>query len=99
MEAMNVHVLFYDENFKYDGEADIEINTGAGEKLPPNCTTALIPAGLYDPKYDPKKGVWVEAATQDYIDSVKPPAPKPSEIEVLSQQVADLYYLIAMGGS
>lgn len=50
-----MHVLFYDENFKYDGEADIEINTEEGEELPPNCTTALIPAGLYDPKYDPKK--------------------------------------------
>lgn len=94
-----MHVLFYDENYKYAGEDDIEINIEEGEKLPPNSTTNPIPSGLYVPKYDPEKEEWIESATKEYIESVTPPAPKPSEIEVLSKQVADLYYLIAMGGA
>lgn len=85
-----MHVLFYDENFKYAGEDDIEINIEEGEELPPNCTTSLIPAGLYDPKYDSEKEVWVESATQEYIDGVKSPAPEPSEISVLKEQNAKL---------
>ncbi|XRP02257.1 hypothetical protein P5648_22680 [Bacillus subtilis] len=54
---------------------------------------------MYKPVFDKDKSVWRETATQEYIDSLQPPDPGPSEIEVLQKQVADLYYLIALGGS
>ncbi|MCY7858642.1 hypothetical protein P9D51_22860 [Bacillus sonorensis] len=90
-----MHVLFYDENFKYAGEDDIELNIEEGEELPPNCTTALIPAGLYDPKYDPEKDKWFESATKEYIESVTPPAPEPNPTDLLKKQNALLSLQIA----
>ncbi|MDA1478269.1 XkdX family protein [Bacillus changyiensis] len=91
-----MHVLYYDASFKYAGEDDVEIN---GDTLPPNSTTVLIPEGIYVPKYQLEKGVWVETATQEYIDSVKPSPPEPSETEILRKQVAHLYYMISIEGS
>ena len=44
------------------------------------------------------KEQWFESATQEYIDSLKPLPPEPSETEVLAEKVANLYYLVAMGG-
>ncbi|NUJ16870.1 hypothetical protein FKN04_09720 [Bacillus glycinifermentans] len=90
-----MHVLFYDENFKYAGENDIDINVEAGEKLPPNCTTTLVSEDIVDPKYEPNKDVWVEAATPEYIEKVKAPKPAPSELELLKKQNALLSYQLA----
>ncbi|MGG4324032.1 hypothetical protein [Bacillus sonorensis] len=90
-----MHVLFYDENYKYAGEDDIEINIEEGEKLPPNSTTNPIPSGLYVPKYDPEKDEWIESATKEYIESVTPPDPEPNPTELLKKQTAVLSYQIA----
>lgn len=90
-----MHVLFYDENYKYAGEDDIEINIEEGEKLPPNSTTTPIPSGLYVPKYDPEKEEWIESATKEYIESVTPPDPEPNPTELLKKQNALLSLQIA----
>lgn len=87
-----MHVLYYDKNYFYDGEEDIE-----GDVLPKNSTLKVPKEGMITPKFDVKKDEWVESATEEYIDSIKKP-PEPSEFEVLQKQVADLYYLIASGG-
>ncbi|MDI3409700.1 hypothetical protein QKW52_01530 [Bacillus sonorensis] len=86
---------FYDENYKYAGEDDIEINIEEGEKLPPNGTTTPIPSGLYVPKYDPEKEEWIESATKEYIESVTPPDPEPNPTELLKKQNALLSLQIA----
>ncbi|KAA6452711.1 hypothetical protein P4284_23955 [Bacillus swezeyi] len=90
-----MHVLFYDASFKYAGEDDININLEEDEELPSNCTTTLISEDLIDPKYDPKKNKWVEAATPEYIEKVKPTKPEPSELELLKKQNALLSYQLA----
>ena len=90
-----MHVLFYDETYKYAGEDDIEINIEEGEKLPPNSTTTPIPSGLYVPKYDPEKDEWIESATKEYIESVTPPDPEPNPTELLKKQNALLSLQIA----
>ncbi|MCY9372724.1 hypothetical protein [Bacillus haynesii] len=87
----------YDENFIYlPGE---ERELADGEALPEFYTDVKPPDGLYLPKYSTAKNKWVESATQEYIDGLQPPPPEPSEVEVLQKQVADLYYLIALGGA
>lgn len=90
-----MHVLFYDENFKYAGEGDIDVNLEAGEKLPPNCTSTLSSGNLIDPKYDPEKDKWIEATTPEYIEQIKPSKPAPSELELLKKQNALLSYQLA----
>ncbi|MCY8265611.1 hypothetical protein [Bacillus haynesii] len=92
--------------FKYDQETFLLIDNDVigrneeGEYDIPDGWTDVSPApGLYIPKFYPDKKVWKETATQEYIDSLMPPDPGPSEIEVLQKQVADLYYLIALGGA
>ncbi|MEK5100390.1 MULTISPECIES: hypothetical protein [Bacillus] len=85
-----MHVLFYDENYKYVGEDDF-----SGEELPPNSTTTPIPKGLYAPKYDPEKAEWIESATKEYIESVTPPAPEPNPTDLLKKQNALLSLQIA----
>lgn len=90
-----MHVLFYDENLMYAGEGDIEINLEAGEEMPPNCTTTSVSVDIINPKYDPQKDVWVEAATPEYIEKIKPTKPHPSELELLKRQNALLSYQLA----
>ncbi|MEK5500460.1 hypothetical protein [Bacillus sp. FSL M8-0168] len=90
-----MHVLFYDENYLFAGETNIEINAEKGEKLPPNCTTTLIPEGLYLPKYDSEKDKWIESATKEYIESVTPPDPEPNPTDLLKKQNALLSLQIA----
>lgn len=87
----------YDENFIYIPGEERELEDE--EDLPEFYTDIKPPDGLYLPKYNATKNKWDESATQDYIDSLQPPDPGPSETEVLRKQVADLYYLIALGGS
>ncbi|MCP6683261.1 XkdW family protein [Bacillus nakamurai] len=81
-----MHVLFYDENKKYIGEADIE-----GKELPPNSTKAQLKPSMFDPEFDEIKGEWVESATQDYIDQTKGnPEPNPfmEQISTIGQQLS-----------
>jgi len=87
----------YDEDFIYIPGEDREIKDEGD--IPEFYTDVKPPDGLYKPKYNATKNKWAESATQEYIDSLQPPDPEPSETEVLQKQVADLYYLIALGGA
>lgn len=89
-----MHVLYYDKNFDYAGEEDIDV-----EVLPPNSTDVVPDPSIISPRFDKKRNVWVEALTEEYKESIKPDPPAPNEIENLQKQIADLYYLIATGGN
>lgn len=89
-----MHVLYYDENYDYAGEEDIDSDT-----LPPNSTDVVPDPSIISPRFDLKKNIWIEAATDEYKESIKPEPPAPNEVEALQKQVADIYYLLAMGGS
>ncbi|MGG1103294.1 hypothetical protein ABES74_04370 [Bacillus subtilis] len=86
----------YDSDYNYIPGAEIFIEDG--DAIPESFTDVRPTDGLYKAKFDPNKQVWYESATQEYIDSLQPPPPEPSEVDVLAEKVADLYYLIAMGG-
>lgn len=47
--------------------------------------------GLYIPKWD---GEWIEGASQEYIDSLKPMETEPTLAEMVIQNRADLDYLL-----
>ncbi|MFP3809567.1 hypothetical protein [Bacillus sp. SIMBA_005] len=87
-----MHIYYYDENFKYQGEDVID-----DEELPKNATDVRPQEGLYLPEYDEKKRVWFESASKEYIESLQP-KPQPSKIDLMEKQVAELYYLLAVGG-
>ncbi|AKQ72703.1 MULTISPECIES: hypothetical protein [Bacillus] len=91
----------YDNEMNYVPSENKIINDG--EDIPKGYTDIPpvnpVGAGMYKPVFDKDKSEWRETATQEYIDSLQPPDPGPSEMEVLRKQVADLYYLIALGGS
>ncbi|ARC72463.1 hypothetical protein [Bacillus licheniformis] len=94
--------------FKYDKETFLLIDNDiiqpddqGNYEIPDGWTDIPFDPGLYLPKFYPDEKVWKESATKEYIESLQPPEPDPgpSETEVLQKQVADLYYLIALGGS
>lgn len=87
-----MQIFYYDENFMYIGEDVINDY----DELPKNATD-VRPEGLYLPVYDEKKKEWFESATQEYIDSLQP-KPQPSKIEIMEKEIAELYYLLAVGG-
>jgi len=92
-------VYKYDDNYVWQPGEEIEIDVENGEQIPEGYTQTQPADGLYIAKYDPDKDVWFESATQEYIDSFQPqPVTQPSKMEVIEQQIADLYYLIALGG-
>lgn len=88
-----MHIYYYDENFKYQGEDVISDY----DELPKNATSVRPQEGLYLPMYNEKKKVWSESATKEYIESLQP-KPQPSKIDLMEKQVAELYYLFALGG-
>lgn len=85
-----MHVYYYDENFKYQGEDVIDF-----DELPENATD-VRPEGLYLPKYSEKERTWSESASKEYIESLQP-KPQPSEMEIMQKEIAELYYLLAVG--
>ncbi|MER3125076.1 hypothetical protein [Bacillus pumilus] len=87
-----MHIYYYDEKFKYQGEDVIDY-----DELPKNATDVRPHEGLYLPQYDEKKRVWFESASKEYIESLQP-KPQPSKIDLMEKQVAELYYLFALGG-
>ncbi|AUZ30284.1 hypothetical protein J5TS1_27830 [Bacillus licheniformis] len=89
----------YDKKYNYIPGEEIQVDDNA--ELPDFYCEIKPPDGMYLAKFDPGKGTWFESATKEYIESLQPPGPDPgpSETEVLRKQVADLYYLIALGGS
>ncbi|BAM99157.1 hypothetical protein [Bacillus phage PM1] len=90
----------YDNEMNYVPYGNMIINDG--DNIPEGYTD--IPpvnpdgSGMYKPVFDKDKSVWRETATQEYIDSLQPPPPEPSELDILSEKVADIYYMIAIGG-
>ncbi|WFA04402.1 hypothetical protein [Bacillus sp. HSf4] len=95
-----IQVFQYDINFLLTDILIVEeIDEEGNYVLPENSTTISPPEGLYKPKFYPDENVWKESATQEYIDSMQPPPSEPSEVDNLRKQVADLYYLMALGGS
>lgn len=65
------------------------------DEIPKNATDVRLLEGLYLPKYNEEKREWSETATQEYIDSLQP-KPQPSALEIMEDQIAELYYLLAM---
>ncbi|PRS42943.1 hypothetical protein C6Y01_09955 [Bacillus sp. NMCC46] len=88
-----MHIYYFDENFKYQGEDVISDY----EEIPKNATDVRPKKGLYLPEYDADKREWFESASKEYIESLQP-TPQPSKIDLMEKQVAELYYLFALGG-
>ncbi|MBU8573829.1 hypothetical protein MKY83_13205 [Bacillus sp. FSL M8-0266] len=86
-----MHIYYFDENFKYQGEDVISDY----EEMPKNATSVRPEEGLYLPMYDEKKAVWSESATQAYIDSLQPKPPLPNDITTLKKQAALLTLQVA----
>lgn len=92
-----MHIYYYDENFKYQGEDVISDY----DELPKNATD-VRPEGLYLAVYDEKKKEWFESATQEYIDSLQPDPPPQDAVTMLKKQVALLTLQVSQmqrGGS
>ncbi|KQU11548.1 hypothetical protein ASG46_10105 [Bacillus sp. Leaf49] len=86
-----MQIFYYDDQFMYLYEDVID----DAIEIPDNATD-VQPVGFYLPKYDPKKKSWSESASKEYIDSLQP-KPQPSALEIMEEQIAELYYLLAMG--
>ncbi|MCY7832281.1 hypothetical protein MOD54_12285 [Bacillus spizizenii] len=86
----------YDQNYLYVGGEEREIQDN--EEIPKFFTDIKPPDGLYLPKFDSKKNQWVESATKEYIDSLQPSPPEPSELDKLKKQVSDLTFKLLTGG-
>ncbi|MGF9744123.1 hypothetical protein ABEX06_11600 [Bacillus safensis] len=78
-----MHIYYYDENFKYQGEDVISDY----DELPKNATD-VRPEGLYLAVYDEKKKEWFESASKEYIESLQPKPPLPNDITTLKKQAA-----------
>ncbi|MBQ4817685.1 hypothetical protein IHP72_15630 [Bacillus pumilus] len=92
-----VWVYKYDEEFVWQPGEELLVDLENGEEVPESYTSIQPQNGLYIAKFDPEKEEWHEAATQEYIDDLQPEF-KPSEIEVLRQQHAELVFTLMMGG-
>ncbi|MGN7341785.1 hypothetical protein [Bacillus paralicheniformis] len=83
----------YDEKYNYMPGEEIQVEDDA--ELPEFYCEVKPPDGLYLAKFDPGKGTWFESATKEYIESLQPPEPEASEIELLKKQNALLSYQLA----
>ncbi|MFS0663492.1 hypothetical protein AB1L06_05590 [Bacillus mojavensis] len=92
-----IQVHKYDENYMFIEPVIVEEDENGNYVIPENCTD-VEPVSFYKAKFDINKKEWYESASQKYIDSLQPPPPEPSEVDVLAEKVANLYYLVAMGG-
>ncbi|KXZ22306.1 hypothetical protein AXI58_09960 [Bacillus nakamurai] len=89
-----MQVYKYDENYIYEFPVVLEDDS----PLPDHCTTIPPSDGLYIPKFNTKTKKWVESASEEYIDSLKPLDPEPSETEKLKKVVSDVIYQLMMEG-
>ncbi|MED4374096.1 hypothetical protein P9216_24585 [Bacillus licheniformis] len=88
--------------FKYDKETFLLIDNDiiqpddkGNYEIPDGWTDIPFDPGLYLPKFYPDEKVWKESATKEYIESLQPPEPEASEIELLKKQNALLSYQLA----
>ncbi|MCY8792303.1 hypothetical protein MOE00_08235 [Bacillus inaquosorum] len=90
-----IQVYKYDDNFIFETPVIVdEIDANGGKSLPNNCTNIAPPDGMYKPKFNPGLNEWGEAATEEYITSLKPTR-EPSDLELLKQQNALLISQLA----
>ncbi|TYS25911.1 hypothetical protein FZC69_16810 [Bacillus altitudinis] len=98
-------IQVYEYNHRYELVRPIEVSQMDDEGnyvVPDQCTTIAPPnnPSFYKAAFDVKKQQWYEAATQEYIDSLKLVTPRPSDIELLKKQNAllskQLTQLLAM---
>ncbi|NFI92859.1 hypothetical protein FC961_00270 [Clostridium botulinum] len=68
---------FYIEDYIYQED----------EQLEDNIITIKIPQDLYKAKWNGDN--WIEGATQEYIDSIKPKSKEPTETEILQKQLLE----------
>ncbi|MCY9273592.1 hypothetical protein MOF24_18065 [Bacillus inaquosorum] len=91
-------VYMYDENYMFVQPVIIEdIDETGNYAIPNNCTT-IQPQSFYKAKFNPETQQWFESATQEYIDSLKPPPPVPTDLDKVKQQLGDLTFQLMMGG-
>ncbi|MEK5134464.1 hypothetical protein NST39_10435 [Bacillus sp. FSL W8-0645] len=93
-----MHIYYFDENFKYQGEDVISDY----EEMPKNATDVRPKKGLYLPEYDADKREWFESASEEYIESLQPNPPLPNDIPTLKKQMALLTLQVSQiqrGGS
>ncbi|MEH3000165.1 hypothetical protein [Bacillus pumilus] len=93
-----MHIYYYDENFKYQGEDVISDY----DELPKNATDVRPQDGLYLPKFDETKRVWFESASKEYIEGLQPKSPLSNDIPTLKKQMALLTLQVSQiqrGGS
>ena len=83
----------YDKKYNYIPGEEIQVDDNA--ELPDFYCEIKPPDGMYLAKFDPGKGTWFESATKEYIESLLPPEPEASEIELLKKQNALLSYQLA----
>lgn len=86
----------YDEDYNYVDGAGIVIEDG--EEIPEGFTDIRPPDGMYKRKFDPDKKNWYESASQEYIDSLQPPPPEPSELDKMKKQLSDLTFKLLVNG-
>ncbi|MER1246613.1 hypothetical protein NQS42_01825 [Bacillus sp. C10(2022)] len=83
----------YDDDFIYVPGEDICIEND--DPIPSSYTDIKPRDGLYIGKFTPKKNEWIESATQEHIEKLKPPPSQPDPIDLLKKQNAILSYEIA----
>ncbi|MCY9671784.1 hypothetical protein M5W63_04535 [Bacillus pumilus] len=86
-----MHIYYYDESFKYQGE---DVISGYDE-MPKNATDVRPQKGLYLPEYDKNKRKWFESASKEYIDSLQPKPQPVDAVTMLKKQVAMLTHQVA----
>lgn len=93
-----IQVFQYDQNYIYKTDVILEESENGKINIPENCTDIKPPDGLYKAKFYIKQKVWKESATQEYIDTLKPKPPEPSELDTLKKNYSDFVYQLIMDG-
>ncbi|CAI6276034.1 hypothetical protein ACR6EC_22150 [Bacillus subtilis] len=92
-----IQVYKYNENFMFVEPLVVTEMDEKGDYIfPDNCTSVPLPdsPSYYLPRFDLSKQVWIETASQEYIDSLSPPPEEPSDVELLGQSLAEARILI-----
>lgn len=92
-----IQVYRYDENYIFIEPVIVEENENGNFVIPENCTD-VEPVSFYKAKFDINKQEWFESATQEYIDSLTPLTPVPTDLDKVKQHLGDLTFQLMMGG-
>lgn len=86
-------VYKYDSSFMYLEPVLLEVSVAEGAEvyeMPENCTDVQPIDGLYLAKFDILRQMWIESASQEYIDQLHENPMLPDDIELLKEQNAAL---------